>query len=240
MDLSSVSLRPGTPEDRDALAALATEARRAAVPSMPPPAHPPEEVPAWMGRQLAGERETWVAEAEGALVGYLLLERDWLHSLYVRPGLTGQGLGGFLLDFVKGVRPDGFGLWVFESNEPARRFYRRHGLVEVRRTDGSGNEEHAPDVEMAWLGPDPVRALRGRIDLVDDELAELLDRRAALTALVQDRKEVPGHAGRDLDREDAIAGRMAHRAPRLGVVRVRRIMHVVITESLDAAEHRDS
>ena len=239
MDLSSVTLRPGTPADQDALAALATDARRAAVPLMPPSVHTPEEDRAWIGRQLAGERETWVAEAGGDLVGYLVLEPEWLHSLYVRPDLAGQGLGAFLLDFVKGLRPDGFGLWVFETNEPARRFYRRHGLVEVRRTDGSGNEEHAPDVEMAWLGQDPVRELRRRIDLVDDELAELLDRRAALTALVQARKEVPGHAGRDRDREDAIVRRMAGRAPRLGSERLRRIMHAVITESLDAAEHRD-
>lgn len=239
MDLTSMTLRPGTPEDLDPLAALATEARAAAVPLMPPPVHTPEETRAWLGRQLAGERETWVAETDGRLVGYLLLEVGWLHSVYVRPDLQGHGLGTALLDLAKALRPDGFGLWVFESNEPARRFYRRHGLVEVRRTDGSGNEEGAPDVEMAWLGPDPVRALRSRIDRVDDELAELLDRRASLTALVQGRKEVPGHAGRDLDREEAIVRRMAERAPRLGRDRLRRIMHTVITESLDAAEHPD-
>lgn len=236
MDTSSLALRPGTPDDAGALAELLTAARRAAVPMMPPPVHTPDEDRAWVGRQLAGEREVWVAEAQGRLVGYLILEPDWLHSIYVRPGLTGQGIGTFLLDFVKGLRPEGFALWVFESNEPARRFYRRHGLVEVRRTDGSDNEERAPDIEMAWLGDDPLAALRGRIDAVDDELADLLDRRAALTARIQELKTVPGHAGRDPDREAEIAARMARRAPRLGRERVRRIMHAVITESLDAAE----
>lgn len=239
MDLASVTLRPGTPEDHDPLAALAAEVRAAAVPLMPPPVPTPEQAHAWVGRQLAGEREAWLAEADGRPVGYLLLESEWLHSLYVHPDLQGQGLGGALLDLAKSLRPDGFGLWVFETNEPARRFYRRHGLVEVRRTDGSGNEEGAPDVEMAWLGHDPVRVLRSRIDRVDDELAELLDRRAALTALVQARKEVPGHAGRDRARENEIVRRMAHRAPRLGEDRLHRIMHTVITESLDAAERRE-
>ncbi|HEU4514446.1 MAG TPA: GNAT family N-acetyltransferase [Nocardioidaceae bacterium] len=236
MDTASLSLRPGTPDDADALAELLTAARRAAVPMMPPPVHTAAEDRAWVGRQLAGEREVWVAEGAGALVGYLILEPGWLHSLYVRPGLKGQGIGSFLLDFVKGLRPEGFALWVFESNEPARRFYRRHGLVEIRRTDGADNEERAPDVEMAWLGEEPFGALRRRIDAVDDELADLLDRRAALTAHVQRLKEVPGQAGRDPDREAEIATRMARRAPRLGRERVQRIMHAVITESLDAAE----
>lgn len=236
MDTSSLSLRPGTPDDAAALAELMTTARRAAVPMMPPGVHTPEEDRAWVGRQLAGEREVWVAEAQGRLVAYLILEPGWLHSLYVRPDLKGQGIGSFLLDFVKGLRPEGFALWVFESNEPARRFYRRHGLVEIRRTDGADNEERAPDIEMAWLGDEPFGALRRRIDAVDDELADLLDRRAALTAHVQRLKEVPGHAGRDPEREAEIAARMATRAPRLGRERVRRIMHVVISESLDAAD----
>jgi chorismate mutase len=49
--------------------------------------------------------------------------------------------------------------------------------------------------------------------------------------------EGPAPAGRDPDREAEIAARMARRAPRLGRERIRRIMHAVITESLDAAEH---
>lgn len=234
-DTSELTLRPGTPEDGDGLAGLMTVARRAAVPMMPHPVHTPEEDRAWVARQLAGEREVWVAEADGELVGFVLLEPGWLHSLYVRPGLTGQGVGSLLLDFVKARRPGGFGLWVFETNQVARRFYRRHGLVEIRHTDGADNEERAPDLEMAWLGSDPVAALRRRIDEVDDELAALLDRRAGLTARVQALKEVPGHAGRDEEREAEIAARMARRAPQLGPERIRRIMHAVIGESLDAA-----
>ena len=47
--------------------------------------------------------------------------------------------------------PGGFCLWVFETNTPARGFYARHGLVELERTDGAGNEEKQPDIRMAWL-----------------------------------------------------------------------------------------
>jgi chorismate mutase len=125
-------------------------------------------------------------------------------------------------------------LWVFESNEGARRFYTRHGFLELRRTDGSENEERAPDLELAWA-PEPLGLLRARIDEVDDRLAAVLAERAALTTQVQRVKAVPGHAGRDAAREAEIAGRMAARAPRLGADRLRRIMDVVIRESLDAA-----
>lgn len=231
-----LELRPAEEADADTLAGLFLAAREAAYPAMPRPVHPVESVHRWFRDLVRSWRETWVAEREGAVAGYLVLEHAWLDSLYVRPGATGQGIGTALLELAKALRPEGFGLWVFESNEPARRFYRRHGMVELRRTDGRENEEQAPDVEMAWLGVEPLAALRARIDAVDDELAEVLDRRARLTALVQQHKTVAGHAGRDAAREAEIAERMASRAPRLGTERVRRIMHVVITQSLDAAD----
>lgn len=245
MTSTDLSLRPATGEDADALARMHLDAREAAYPAMPAGVHPPHEVQHWFRQVLRveprtlpmpAERETWVAERDGALVGYLVLDPAWLDSLYVRPDLTGQGIGSVLLDLAKSLRPGGFGLWVFESNVRAQEFYRRHGLHEVRRTDGSGNEEQAPDIEMAWLGVDPIAAVRGRIDALDDQLAELLNERAALTALAQRLKPVAGHAGRDRDREAEIVARMAARAPDLGEAAVARIMHAVISASLDAAE----
>lgn len=248
-DGADLTLRPATGDDAEALAAMFVSAREAAYPAMPRSVHTPEECRHWFREVLGLEprtipmpatRETWVAERDGSLVGYTVVDPAWLDSLYVRPDLTGAGIGSALLDLVKGLRPDGFGLWVFETNTRAQDFYRRHGLVVVRRTDGSDNEEHEPDLEMAWLGADPVASLRRRIDDVDDRLAALLAERATLTAVVQRLKEVPGHAGRDPDREAEIADRMAELAARQGGPLSRdqlaRIMHVVISESLDAAD----
>lgn len=229
-------LRPAAPDDAATLADLFIAAREAAYPSMPRSVHTAEETHEWFRGLLTGGRETWVAEQAGGVVGFLVLDHAWLDSVYVRRDLVGRGIGSVLLDLAKSLRPDGFGLWVFQSNEGAQRFYRRHGLVEIRRTDGADNEEREPDVEMAWLGNDPVSALRRRVDALDEELASLLDRRALLTALIQGQKEVPGHEGRDHRREAEIAARMAQAAPHLGQDRIRRIMHVVITESLDAAQ----
>jgi chorismate mutase/GNAT superfamily N-acetyltransferase len=231
-----LTLRPATVEDAEPLATLYLAAREAAYPAMPRSVHPALEVRSWFrGRFDAPGTEVWLAERDGGAVGLLLLEDDWVHSLYVDPALVGHGIGSALLDLAKGLRPEGLGLWVFEANEGARRFYARHGFAEVRRTDGSGNEEQEPDVEMAWPDPASLAGMRRRIDAIDDRLADLLSERADLTARIQQVKEVPGHAGRDPDREDEIVARMARRAPALGEPRIRRIMQQVISESLDAA-----
>ncbi len=83
-------------------------------------------------------------------MAYLRLTEEWLDDLYVVPGHARRGIGSALLETAKALRPGGFGLWVFETNAPARAFYAGHGLVEVERTDGSDNEERAPDIRMTW------------------------------------------------------------------------------------------
>jgi chorismate mutase len=59
----------------------------------------------------------------------------------------------------------------------------------------------------------------------------------ALTATVQDVKEVGGEAGRDPDREAEIVERMAAHVPGLAKDRIAAVMHTVIAESLAAWEH---
>jgi chorismate mutase len=202
---------------------------------MPASVHPPEENRAyWAG--AVDRSEVWVAEQDAGVVGYAAVTGDWLDGLYVHPDAQGQGIGTALLEVVKAARPGGFCLWVFETNLAARRLYERRGLLTLEHTDGADNEERAPDLRMAWPGADPVGFLRRQVDAVDDELAGLLARRAALTAAIQPLKPVAGHAGRDTDREAEIAARMAARAPALGAERLRRIMHEVISTSLDVAE----
>ncbi|MEO5711379.1 MAG: GNAT family N-acetyltransferase [Nocardioidaceae bacterium] len=231
-----LTLRPAALEDAEPLATLYLTAREAAHPAIPRTVHTGPEVRLWFRSRFdAPEAEVWLAERDAAPVGLLLLEDDWVHSLYVDPQMLRAGIGSALLDLAKSLRPEGLGLWVFEANERARRFYAHHGFAEVRRTDGSDNEEGEPDVELAWPDPVSLPGMRRRIDALDDRLADLLSERAALTARIQQLKAVPGHAGRDPAREDEIVARMARRAPVLGEPRIRRIMVQVISESLDAA-----
>lgn len=118
---------------------------------MPPSVHDDADALPWITALLDGDDEIWVAEVGGAVVAYLRMTPTWLDDLYVAPEHAGAGIGTMLLDLAKAQRPHGLGLWVFEINAPARAFYARHGFVEVERTDGSANEEQAPDIRMAWL-----------------------------------------------------------------------------------------
>jgi GNAT superfamily N-acetyltransferase/chorismate mutase len=230
--MDELRLRPAGPEHLPGLAELFLRARAAAVPAMPPGTHSDADVRAWVGGWDLDAWDVWLAEADGRAVGFAVVAGDWLHSLYVDPDAAGQGVGGTLLDLVKGLRPAGFCLWVFESNVPAREFYEHRGLVDLERTDGSANEERAPDIRMAWPGSDPLVFFRRLIDEVDEQLGDLLARRAALTRAVQPLKP---DGSRDRRRERRIAEVMALRAPALGSDRLARIVDAIVTESLDSA-----
>jgi chorismate mutase/GNAT superfamily N-acetyltransferase len=237
MPRDDLTLRPAAPGDLPATADVFLASRAGAVPAMPP-VDDPDEARSWIEGWDLARREVWLAEDESGVVGFANVELDWLAGLYVEPERARSGVGSALIDLVKARRPRGFALWVFASNAPARAFYARHGLLELEHTDGADNRERSPDLRMAWPGAEPIAYFRGEIDDVDQTLAVLLARRAALTAAVQEHKDVSGHAGRDPDRERQIAERMSTHAPGLGPDAVARIMHTVIEESLDAWESR--
>lgn len=146
-EVPELLLRPSVAADVAALTAVQLAARAAA--PMPPGIHPPDEVRAHLTARLR-DSETWVAEADGVVVGYARFTRTWLDDLYVDPGHQGAGTGTALLDLVKARHPGGFSLWVFAQNLPARAFYAARGLVEREHTDGAENEERAPDLRMEW------------------------------------------------------------------------------------------
>ncbi|WP_310529998.1 GNAT family N-acetyltransferase [Nocardioides sp.] len=233
---TDATVRIAADDDLPAIAEVYLAARDVA--AMPPGIHPPDDVRAWVGTWDLTSRDVWVAESGGPVVAFANLTPTWLDGLYVAPGAQRGGIGSTLVDVAKSVRPAGFGLWVFEMNEPARGFYRRHGLVELERTDGSANEEHAPDIKMVWPGADPLAYFRSLIDDADLVLGDVLARRAALTRAVQEHKRAVSAVAdpdRDEAREREIVERIAAMVPELGSERVARIMHAIISASLDAS-----
>jgi chorismate mutase/GNAT superfamily N-acetyltransferase len=236
-------LRPGFRDDLYTLPVVFLAAT--AGPGHPPETRSPAEVRAWCLTLLdPPDRELWVAVRGDLLLGFVLLDGEWVNLLFVHPERPARGVGAALLDLVKSLRPEGFGLRVYQANERARAFYLKHGLVELERTDGSTYRDAEPDLQMAWLSDDPLSYLRRRIDAVDDELAVLLARRTALTAAVQDHKAASGSPGglrdRDPDREAEIVARMVEHVPELGPDRIARLMHTIIEESLAAWEQNTS
>ncbi len=127
-------------------------ARKAALGAISGPVHSDEEVRQWFATRVTQELDLWVAESGPTMVGLLVLDGEWIDQLYVDPAYLGRGIGSRLLELAKRERPGRLRLWTFVSNEPAQRFYERHGFVEVERTDGLHNEERSPDIQYIHRG----------------------------------------------------------------------------------------
>jgi GNAT superfamily N-acetyltransferase len=153
-----MEVRRARGEESLEIADLWLRSRTASVPTIPPPVHPDEEVRTWFSEVVLPDREVWVAQVDGVIVGLLVLDRDWLDQLYVEPSRTSRGIGSCLLEVAKKRRPRGLRLWTFQANLGARRFYARHGFIAKDTTEGN-NEEGAPDVLYEWNGTrfDPFR-----------------------------------------------------------------------------------
>ena len=147
--VSALTFRRADGDDAGEVASLYLEARRAAVPAIPPAVHSDESIVAFVTSKVIPTFETWVAVEDHAIVGLLALHDDWIEQLYLLPGRTAQGIGSRLMTLAKERRPAGLQLWVFQSNVRAIAFYERHGFVAEESTDGD-NEEGEPDVRMRW------------------------------------------------------------------------------------------
>jgi GNAT superfamily N-acetyltransferase len=150
--MTPVTLRRASAVDASAVAEVWLRSRRAAIPNVPAAVHSDDEVRHYFETVLVPTKETWLAEVDGSVVAVLVLDEDELDHLYVDPDWQGRGVGSRLVRLAQRRRPGGLALWTFQANHAARSFYERHGFFPVRWTDGSTNEERAPDVRYAWGG----------------------------------------------------------------------------------------
>lgn len=108
-----------------------------------------EQTAWWVEHVMCPESELWIAERNGAPVGFAALRGDWLDHLYVEPSAQGRGVGEALLAKAKRRRSE-LHLRVFERNTGARAFYERSGFALVGASDGADNEERLPDLHLRW------------------------------------------------------------------------------------------
>nr|WP_281386074.1 GNAT family N-acetyltransferase [Nocardioides luti] len=125
-------MRPATDEDAEAVADLWHRGWHDAHPG-----HVPDGLTAGRTRAAFGERTpamlpvTTVAEADGAVAGFVMVVGDEVEQVYVAAAHRGTGLASTLLDEaerqVAALGHDEAWLAVVEGNARARRFYERRG-----------------------------------------------------------------------------------------------------------------
>jgi GNAT superfamily N-acetyltransferase len=146
---ATFELKPAVAEDAPLLARIHRDARTAAMPWLPA-LHSRDEDLAWMTNVVLAQHQVFIAMLNASAVGYIALTGGWVEHLYIAPSSWRTGAGSTLLRHAMREQPDGFRLWTFQRNTMARNFYRKHGLAEIRKTDGQHNEEKEPDVLLGW------------------------------------------------------------------------------------------
>ena len=115
-----------------------------------PPLHTRDEDRAYVRDILLPQQRITVALSyDEGIVGFLAEREGWINQLYVRSDSLGRGIGSLLMADAKSRNPN-LTLWCFLENLRARRFYEKHGFIEVDRTDGRGNEAKRPDIRYRW------------------------------------------------------------------------------------------
>jgi len=112
----------------------------------------------------------YVVSLNGKDAGAVSVRNPWLKGPYLEllallPEAQNQGIGSSILAWLEGaaLQHGARNLWVCASSFNARalRFYERHGFIEVERTDGTRNEERAPDVQYVWRPPSRLSSRYG-------------------------------------------------------------------------------
>ena len=93
--------------------------------------------------------DVWVAEQDGAILGFMALARSYIDRLYVHPAHQRKGVGGALLRQAMALSPAGLELHTHQKNVSAQAFYEGHGF-RAAKFGISPAPESEPDIEYHW------------------------------------------------------------------------------------------
>jgi GNAT superfamily N-acetyltransferase len=93
----------------------------------------------------------WVRAAyvDDMLAGFIARKGTEIHGLCVLPSHEGMGIARKLVANAK-RNAKNLGLWSYQANDRATRFYHKAGFSEITRTDGAGNDALLPDIRFEW------------------------------------------------------------------------------------------
>lgn len=150
-------IRPYTPEDREALLEVWHAASRIGHPFL-------GEADLARQRELVADVylpkvETWIAEADEHVVGFIGLLGSFVGGLFVAPDRHGQGIGKQLIAHAAALKGP-LSVEVYAANPLARAFYARCGFAPTGRRELDDEGRAQPLLVLAQPGAAP-RASEG-------------------------------------------------------------------------------
>lgn len=126
--MSRIKIRRAEPADIEQILGLVRDVVRERYGHLFPGEPPvPTDPDPWSG--------SWVADADGSIVGVGLAEGDYIDDLWLRPWYRRQNIGSALLSALESqIAKEGYArarLRLVAENEEARRFYTRRGWQET-------------------------------------------------------------------------------------------------------------
>ncbi len=91
--------------------------------------------------------ETWIAEEDGEIVGFISLLDKYIGALFIKPSWQGQLVGTKLINQVTQIK-DTLTVGVYKKNQKARQFYEKRGFVFVN--EEMQNETGEMVQNMIW------------------------------------------------------------------------------------------
>lgn len=87
-------------------------------------------------RLLAEQREMYVAEFNGEIVGTVSRDENKVFTMFVNPDYAGSGVGSRLMDYIESLAAgEGFSFMETGASITAHDFYRKRGYVDVRESE---------------------------------------------------------------------------------------------------------
>lgn len=138
-------IRPYTPADQAAVLDIWLEASKVGHPFLSPDDLARQQ--ALVADVYLPNAETWVAERDGRIVGFIGLLDSFIGGLFVAPDAHGQGIGQQLIAHAH-VLKGPLTVEVYADNPIAPAFYRRCGFTEIARKDRDDEGRPLPILVM--------------------------------------------------------------------------------------------
>jgi len=147
---SPIHVRPMREDETDLVIRLWHETSRDAYPYLPlQQTYTLDDAREFFLARIATECDLFVAETDGALLGYMAIKGSYIDRMYIHPDTQRRGAGTALMGRARELSPQGLDLHTHQQNTQARTFYEKHGFLAVKFWI-SPAPESAPDVEYHW------------------------------------------------------------------------------------------